>query len=246
MQGFGTLEWTFTPLQHSIDFLDLTIFQTTMGTIGTKLFEKALNSYLYLPSHSAHAPGVLTGLVNGMITRIARLTTNRSDINDNIQNFYDRLSRRGYKPYVLQKLFNDTIDRLNIALKLLPQNSQYTSSLKLPQNNNRNEQQDGIGRQLILHLTYSPHDPSSSVIQQLFRDTVLNPPNDTLPVAKIRNKHHVECNITRLTIAYSRHLNLGNLLSVRKIKDNPAPVTAFLTTTPTHTADRGELVNDAT
>lgn len=92
MQGYGSLEWTSTPLQNLIDFLFLTIFQTTTGTLGTRLYEKILNSYLYLPPHSAHAPGILSGLIIGMITPIARLTTQRSEINNNILNFYTRTS----------------------------------------------------------------------------------------------------------------------------------------------------------
>jgi hypothetical protein len=226
MQGFGVLEWTFTALHTSVDFLDLTIYQNRDGYIGTTLYEKALNSYLYLPPHSAHAPGVLTGLINGMITRIARLITHRPEINQHIQNFYTRLLHRGYKPHVLQTLFNNTIDRLNITLSNIKQRSLYTSSLKISDSRNRDVNQDS-GRHLMLHLTYSPNDPSSSEIQRLFRDTILSPPHDSIPVGDIRNRRNARCNINRLIIAYSRTHNISNLVSIRKLPDLNAPVTDY-------------------
>lgn len=243
MQGFGSLEWTSTPLQKTIDFLDLTIFQTTNGTIGTKLYEKILNSYLYLPPHSAHAPGILSGLINGMITRIARLTTQRFEINKHINDFYTRLLHRGYKPTLLRNLFNATIIRLNIALTNLPTTSLHTSSIRIPQINDHRNECTEPGRTLILHLKYSPHDPPSTMIQQLFRDIILQPP-DSIPTACIRNRNNVACNIKKLTIAFKRGLNLSNMLSIRKFKNKPTPVSTHLPTILKPVVDRGEPVND--
>ena len=229
--------------QSSVDFLDVTIYQNRDGYIGTTLYEKILNSYLYLPPHSAHAPGVLTGLINGMITRIARLITFRPEINQHIINFYNRLISRGYKPHLIRKLFNETIIRLNATLSNTPHRSLYTSSMRLNSNRN-NAQIEDNGRRLTLHLRYSPNDPPSSAIQQIFRNTFLNPPNDTLPAAQIHNRRGAPCNITGLRIAYSRGLNLSNLLSIRKLSDFPTPVTALLTTTTKTTVDRGPMLND--
>ena len=48
MQGFGVLEWTFTPLQSSVDFLDVTIYQNRDGYIGTTLYEKILPAFCLL------------------------------------------------------------------------------------------------------------------------------------------------------------------------------------------------------
>jgi hypothetical protein len=66
---FGGLQWTFSPRSNTIDFMDLTI--VIQGSrVTTTLFEKAMNLHLYSPPHSAHPPGVLPGLVLGMIYRI--------------------------------------------------------------------------------------------------------------------------------------------------------------------------------
>jgi hypothetical protein len=74
MNCFGKLKWEFTPLTKEADFLDLVLRITPRG-IETRLFKKLLNLYLYIPPHSAHAPGILQGLVIGMTERIFRLTS---------------------------------------------------------------------------------------------------------------------------------------------------------------------------
>ena len=143
-------------------------------------------------------------------------------------NFYNRLSYRGYNPNLLRILFNTTIERLNIALSNVSPNSVRTSSIKILRINNNDIERDELGQTLILHLRYTPNDPPTSTIQQLFRDIVLNPPNNSIPVAQICNNNGAECNINRLTIALSRHLNFGNLKSIRKLGDEPASVTTYL------------------
>ena len=47
--SFGKLSWVFSDCTTAIDFLDITISWTANGTIQTRLFEKALNLYLYPP-----------------------------------------------------------------------------------------------------------------------------------------------------------------------------------------------------
>jgi hypothetical protein len=70
INSFGILRWTFTKPSLKIDYLDITIRIDATMPVRTNLFEKPLNLYLYLPPHSAQPPpGVLTGLVYGMIRR---------------------------------------------------------------------------------------------------------------------------------------------------------------------------------
>ena len=66
----GRLRWDFSLQQTTIDFLDLTIMISVGNPIDTRLYEKALNLYLYLPPASAHPPGVLKGLIYGGCCRI--------------------------------------------------------------------------------------------------------------------------------------------------------------------------------
>ena len=53
--------------------MDMRTLTIVNGKIVTGLYEKALNLYLYIPPHSAHPPGVLTGLVLGNAHRIYTL-----------------------------------------------------------------------------------------------------------------------------------------------------------------------------
>jgi hypothetical protein len=95
MDAYGKLEWSFTSRTSRTNFLDLDI-RITPGGIRTVLYEKEMNLYLYLPPHSAHPPGVLRGLIIGMVKRIYRLTSSLHDKKTAIHTFFRRLVARGY------------------------------------------------------------------------------------------------------------------------------------------------------
>ena len=73
---------------------------------------------------------------------------------------------------------------------------------------------------LYLHLKYNPADPSSKQIQKLWRDLVTRPTNKP-HLYHLRNDLDEKIRVSRLVIAYSRHLNIGNLLSYRKNCNRP-------------------------
>jgi hypothetical protein len=75
MDSFGLLEWEFSALSNTIDFMDVHLYITPAG-IKSRLYKKPMNLYLYLPPRSAHPPGVLTGLIFGMTKQIYAHTTN--------------------------------------------------------------------------------------------------------------------------------------------------------------------------
>ena len=90
--------------------MDLTI-SIEDGKIVTSLYSKPLALYLYIPPHSCHAPGVLTGLVFGMILRIHRLCSKEEDIDKELHLFVSRLLDRGYdldklKPLISKAIYN--------------------------------------------------------------------------------------------------------------------------------------------
>jgi hypothetical protein len=78
MNSFGSLEWEFSELCKSIDFMDVHLYITPTG-IKSSIYEKTTNLYLYLPPRSVDPPGVLTGLIIGMRKRIYALTTELDD-----------------------------------------------------------------------------------------------------------------------------------------------------------------------
>jgi hypothetical protein len=62
LNTWGLLTWIISPLTTQVDYLDVT-FTLQDGYIKYSLYAKDLNLYLYLPPHSARAPGVLKGMV---------------------------------------------------------------------------------------------------------------------------------------------------------------------------------------
>ena len=68
LNDFG-LTWEVNARSKQVDFMDLTI-KVSNNRLITTLYEKAMNLYLYIPPHSSHPPGVLSGLVYGNVFRI--------------------------------------------------------------------------------------------------------------------------------------------------------------------------------
>jgi hypothetical protein len=105
MQQWHGLEWEFTALSDTCNFMDLTIKITNSGRLTTTLYEKPQNLYLYIPPHSAHPPGMLSGLIHGNILRIHHLCSSLTDIQQKSSQFFTRLTSRGYTNSQLLPLF---------------------------------------------------------------------------------------------------------------------------------------------
>eukprot|EP00957_Ditylum_brightwellii_P042126 3190325-Ditylum_brightwellii.AAC.1 len=88
--------------------MDLTI-TIKDGKITTKLYEKSLNIYLYIPLHSANPPGVLNRIIFGQIHCIFTLCLERANISLSVNQFYIQLIQRGYKYKDIMPLFNKAI-----------------------------------------------------------------------------------------------------------------------------------------
>jgi hypothetical protein len=69
MNGWNGLEWVCEEPTTVVNFMDLTI-RIVDGKLQTTIYEKAQNLYLYIPPHSSHPKGVLTGLIFGQVLRI--------------------------------------------------------------------------------------------------------------------------------------------------------------------------------
>jgi hypothetical protein len=211
MNTYGKLTWVFTPFSKRVDFMDLTLSITDKG-IHTRIFEKKLNLYLYIPPHSAHSPGVLRGLIIGMISRIYRLTTDWQDKKIAIRDFFLRLANRGYASTALR--------------------THFTAALLHLERPTFDEKWWEFEKRCFLHLPFRPDDPSSRVIQRLFRQHLLSPPAEP-PLPELRNHlgHPLETN--RLIIAYHRPNNLRNLLFPRIFQGlDDRPVSSFLPRQP--------------
>ena len=205
---WGRLDWTFSLRSTSVDFLDVTISLTSDFRIETSLFEKALNLYLYLPPHSAHPPGVLMGLILGMVLRIHRLTLCPLQRQTALRNFYRRLRARGYLPQALNPIFERAV--LRASQRIAPSDP---GPLQPPP--------------MFYHVPFHPCDPPSREIQRVFRRCLLEPSGEPrLP--ELRSASNQPFGAERLVVAYSRPRNLGNHLARRRLNPLGTPVSSFL------------------
>jgi hypothetical protein len=112
------LTFTYSTNDSYVDFLDLTVFINN-NSIFTKVYQKPLNLYSYLPPSTMHPPATISGFIKGEITRYHRLTSLDSD-KDMITNlFFQRLIKRGYKRNFLQTIFSNTLRKLNLIAPIL-------------------------------------------------------------------------------------------------------------------------------
>ena len=196
---YHKLRWETNEPSPSVVFLDMVI-TIKNNTITTKLYEKILNLYLYISPFSSHSPGVLSGLIIGNILRIYHLCSESSVRQNYYQKFFLRLRARGYLPSQLIPLFERGIRLANV--KPMPSSrNKRLAQLRQQQQNQQFEQSENT---VFLHLPYHPKDPISWTIQRLFHTKFLLSEDST-------------AGFNRLTIAYSRPKNLGEMLSYRRI-----------------------------
>ena len=100
----GGLSWTFSQRSNSAVFMDLNI-TIEGGKLETSLYSKPMALHLYIPPHSAHPPGIITGLIMGQILRIYQLNSKQRDKDKDLRNFYTRLLDRGYHSEFIMPLF---------------------------------------------------------------------------------------------------------------------------------------------
>ena len=215
MQEYHGLEWDFTPLSTSCNFMDLTI-SVTHNHLTTTLFEKQQNLYLYIPPHSSHPTGMIHGLIHGNILCIHRLCTHKLDIQQKTQTFFQRLIHRGYSPTLLCQIFKQAEYKAASFLA----NTQTQNTTSQTSNNTAHHPK------IFLHLQYHPQDPTRRTIQQLWASTVAKPPGKT-PLQDLKNINGYKTGLDRLTIAYSRPMNLRNKFSVQKIHGRGTNVSSY-------------------
>jgi hypothetical protein len=80
----------------------------------------------------------------------------------------------------------------------------------------RSKKGEGQHRRVFLHLPYHPANPSSKTIQKHWHERVARPKGQP-PFRSLTNDQGYDILIDRLTVAWHRPPNLGNLLSYRKL-----------------------------
>ena len=209
----GCLEWEFTDLSTSVDFMDMTI-SIVDESIKTDLYEKPMALYLFIPPHSAHPPGITAGHINGEVLRIHRLCSEEEDVTKRVCTFFRRLTRRGHYPSTLLPLFKKALTN---ARKFMA----TSDASRLLAKEAKTEE---ARRRVYLHREYHPQGPPSRSVQQLFEEHVLRPPGET-PFNQLGRGIPLDA----MVVANHRAPNLGNILSYRRIcKHNRPPASSFL------------------
>jgi hypothetical protein len=189
--------------------MDLTI-NLVDGHLTTSIFEKAQNLYLYIPPHSSHPKGALTGLIFGQVLRYGRLCSLQSDADEKTKEFFSHLTARGHKS-------SDFLPLFQRAEENSPEEHETHRKQKWVDSQN----------QVYLHLQFHPEDPPSHAIQRLWKEQVSHPPGE-LPLPRLQNCVKDEVGFSKLVVAYSRPLNLRNRFSVRDITGRGKPASEYL------------------
>jgi hypothetical protein len=183
----------------------------------TRVYEKDLNLYLYLPPNSAHSKGVGTGLVFGQVLRYRRLSTYQTDADEKIKEFHQRLRARGHSNEKLIPLFKRAEENA----------ANYMARTELDHQQRRASRKEEAEACIRLHLTYHPEELPASEIQELWRNHVARPPGET-PLPKCVNHLEEEVGFEKLVVAYHRPTNLGNLFGIRDIHGRGKQVSQYL------------------
>jgi hypothetical protein len=216
LNGWNGLKWKCSTLSTSVKFMDLTI-SIFDGRIHTTIYEKEQNLYLYIPPHSSHPKGVLTGLIFGQVLRLRRLCSDHMDADNKIREFYKRLRRRGHEDDSLQPLFRRAEENAATYMNRSDEDKERLCKLKKIASN----------KQIYFHLQYHPEDPPSRDIQKIWKEHVSHPADDA-PLHHCYNLDKQRVGFSKLVVAYSRPLNLKNRFSVRDIHSRGRPVSEYL------------------
>ena len=106
--------------------------------LDIKLYQKLLNNYLYLPSHSFHNPHLCKGFILSNFNRIRFKCTNDNDFSIIANNFITHLYNRGYQYKSILNILKNTSSRdtllLNYSQTYSNNNNNNISNSILPNN----------------------------------------------------------------------------------------------------------------
>lgn len=108
-----------THVVHMTQIAHLDLWMLKEGSrLITKTHQKALNLYLYIPANSAHSPGILKGLIYGLLKKYKSHNSRPADFRRIVNLFYKRLQARGYLPKLLLPVFRKALSATTFSPSL--------------------------------------------------------------------------------------------------------------------------------
>ena len=195
------LNWIIEEPKLVTNFLDLTIYIGKDNKIYTRTYQKPMNLFLYIPSHSAHPPGLTKSLIYGLYKTHFKQNTNQEDFLKMIKLLFQRMLLRGYLKETIAPVFIDAVKRI-------------TELNENPTRNDAVETKTPLN-QLFLHLPYHPRDVSRNFIRKNYENTC----NKGKSSFQNYETETGTMKINKFTIAYSRPKNLRDILSPSTLKE---------------------------
>ena len=124
----------------SMTFMDMVCIEfINTKKFSTRLYQKPMNKYLFLPFQSGHPISVFRSWITCYLQRIRVLCSEDEEFEINKQNFYDRLRRRGYSEKFLRRIFMKEYNRekllyryMQTSNKCLTKCARHTAAIRMP------------------------------------------------------------------------------------------------------------------
>ena len=196
--NFGILSWEFDALSHQVNFLDLTI-SIEDNLIATKTYQKSMNLYQYITPTSNHPLRMMKGIIYSLLRNYHRQNSRFSDYKQMAHLLFKRHVARGWDAALIKSWIISADETIQSQATAIAQPSQLLPPLThAPDPDER----------LFIHFEYHQNDIPKSRVRALY-------------------DHHCktifeeELGINQLTIAYSRSMNLQELLTKAKLHQAP-------------------------
>ena len=186
VDDFGILTWEFEELSTSVDFLDLTI-SIEGSSLTTKTYQKSMNLYQYIPPQSAHPPGMIKGIIFGLMRNYYLQNSKQRDYHQMATKLFSRFVARGWDRASIKGhiLFADNKLRHSPLTTATPE--------PIPTKN-----------RLFIHLEYHPNHIPRKKVRELYQ-------------LHCEETFKAKLGVEQTTIAYSKHRNLQECLTKAKL-----------------------------
>lgn len=113
-------------------YLDLELNINNRGGITSKVYQKDMNNYLYIPPQSSHPRHIMLNVIRQEIIRYRLNCSDSNDFRAACKLFQQRLRDRGYSNTYLRPLFENTPNRNQLLANLINKGPKQVTKLSGP------------------------------------------------------------------------------------------------------------------